>query len=55
MMQSMRGLFGEKTMTLKNRANPTVERDSQQAALVGALRATRSGCPSLPRWAAYKA
>ncbi len=31
--------------------NPAVERDSQQAALVGSLRASRSGCPSLLRWA----
>jgi hypothetical protein len=31
------------------RHNPAVERDSQQAALVGSLRASRSGCPSLPR------
>lgn len=30
-------------------ANTTVERTSQQATLVGALRATCSGCPSLPR------
>lgn len=30
-------------------SNPAVERDSQQAALVGAFRAMRSGCPSLPR------
>lgn len=28
---------------------PTVERDSQQAALVGNLRTLHSGCPSLLR------
>lgn len=30
-------------------ANHSVERDSHQAALVGSLRATRSGSPSRPR------
>ena len=34
-------------------ANKSVEWDSQQAALVGALRATRSGCPSLLRYTSH--
>lgn len=33
-------------------AHPAVEGDSQKAALFGSLRASRSGCPSLLRWAA---
>ena len=32
-------------------ANPAVERDGQTAALFGSLRASRSGRPSLLRWA----
>jgi hypothetical protein len=30
-------------------SNFAVERDSLQAALAGSLRASHSGCPSLPR------
>ncbi len=41
----------EKRSRLAPRSNPAVERDSQKAALFGSLRASRSGCPSLPRWA----
>ena len=39
--------YGEHQVSNGHRPNLAVERDSPKAALLGALRASRSGCPSL--------